>query len=309
MDGDGEQGDEEDAQKRKQKKSRSGESTLAKSFEALKVKKLDLEFTVDPLFKKTSADFDEGGAMGLLMNHLGVDGKCRVVFDAGDVGFEDDDEEEDEEANNTAVDLDRLRGKQPYSRSAICTKLLALLLEFVPPLQNVLSRNISVTLADFKFSADAKSAFDVSMMMNGRDDDEDNFGQDLQGGSQSAANMPGQDFFGDDGLDNDFAENAGGDGFFDGGEDDNDIGFDGHDDAGGFGGPTGASGVANGLGPSEPFDPRSHGGPSNLFMGTEEGQGLVLDHFDEGYLKNWAGPEHWKLRRVRRGRPRHCYVV
>jgi len=50
--------------------------------------------------------------MGLLMNHLGVDGKCRVVFDAGDVGFEDDDEEEDEEANDTVIDLNRLRGTE-----------------------------------------------------------------------------------------------------------------------------------------------------------------------------------------------------
>jgi condensin complex subunit 2 len=111
IDGDAAEDDDGDGQKKKQKKSRSGESTLAKSFDALKVKKLDLEFTVDPLFKKTSADFDEGGAMGLLMNHLGVDGKCRVVFDAGDVGFEDDDEEEEEEANDVLVDLEKLRGE------------------------------------------------------------------------------------------------------------------------------------------------------------------------------------------------------
>jgi condensin complex subunit 2 len=115
IDGDAAEDDDGDGQKKKQKKSRSGESTLAKSFDALKVKKLDLEFTVDPLFKKTSADFDEGGAMGLLMNHLGVDGKCRVVFDAGDVGFEDDDEEEEEEANDVLVDLEKLRG-EPYFR-------------------------------------------------------------------------------------------------------------------------------------------------------------------------------------------------
>jgi condensin complex subunit 2 len=111
-DGDGAEGDDGDVQKKKQKKSRSGESTLAKSFDALKVKKLDLEFTVDPLFKKTSADFDEGGAMGLLMNHLGVDGKCRVVFDAGDVGFEnDDDDDEESGANDLPVDLEKLRGE------------------------------------------------------------------------------------------------------------------------------------------------------------------------------------------------------
>lgn len=63
---------------------------------------------MDPLFKKTCADFDEGGAMGLLMNHLGVDGKGRVVFDAGDAGG--DEEEEEELGEEEMVDLDKLRG-------------------------------------------------------------------------------------------------------------------------------------------------------------------------------------------------------
>lgn len=39
-------------------------STLEPSFEALNVKKFDLAFAVDPLFHKTSAQFDEGGAKG-----------------------------------------------------------------------------------------------------------------------------------------------------------------------------------------------------------------------------------------------------
>jgi len=50
---------------------------------------------VDPLFKKTKEDFDEGGAMGLLLNHLSVDGKGRLVFDAGDATVGDDEEEID----------------------------------------------------------------------------------------------------------------------------------------------------------------------------------------------------------------------
>jgi condensin complex subunit 2 len=64
------------------------------------------------LFKKTSADFDEGGAMGLLMNHLGVDGKGRVVFDAGDTGVDEEDGEE-EQAEDEMVDLTKLRGAPP----------------------------------------------------------------------------------------------------------------------------------------------------------------------------------------------------
>ena len=46
-------------------------STLEASFEALNVKKFDLGFNVDPLFHKTSAQFDEGGARGE---------SCRLAF-------------------------------------------------------------------------------------------------------------------------------------------------------------------------------------------------------------------------------------
>nr|CAD1834777.1 unnamed protein product [Ananas comosus var. bracteatus] len=39
-------------------------------------------FTVDPLYHQTSAQFDEGGAKGLLLYNLGVYGGCRVLFDS-----------------------------------------------------------------------------------------------------------------------------------------------------------------------------------------------------------------------------------
>ena len=57
---------------------------MEKSFEALDVKKFDIEISVDPLFKKTCADFDEAGAKGLLLNNLSLDVCGRIVFDAGD---------------------------------------------------------------------------------------------------------------------------------------------------------------------------------------------------------------------------------
>ena len=71
-----EEGDDEDgagegsqARQAKGRKGRQGGScdpsaTLEASFEALNVKKLDLAFAVDPLFHKTSALFDAGGARG-----------------------------------------------------------------------------------------------------------------------------------------------------------------------------------------------------------------------------------------------------
>ena len=77
---------------------------------------MDLEFSVDPLFKKTCADFDEGGAQGLLMNHLslgvGSEGSLRVIFDASDSmgrGKEDEDEPDEVEPYDP-IDLTSIRG-------------------------------------------------------------------------------------------------------------------------------------------------------------------------------------------------------
>ncbi|XP_065876406.1 condensin complex subunit 2 [Euphorbia lathyris] len=60
-------------------------STLESSFEALNVKKFDVAFSVDPLYHQTSAQFDEGGAKGLLLNNLGVYGGCQVLFDSQEI--------------------------------------------------------------------------------------------------------------------------------------------------------------------------------------------------------------------------------
>ncbi|KAF4581010.1 condensin complex component cnd2 [Ophiocordyceps camponoti-floridani] len=103
--------------KAKKKTQRWSEATLAPSFAALQLKKFELEFAVDPLFKKASADFDEGGARGLLLNHLMIDSRGRIVFDSSDdsedaVGHDkkqDDDQEEDKaddaEEENAPIDL------------------------------------------------------------------------------------------------------------------------------------------------------------------------------------------------------------
>ncbi|CAI4216538.1 unnamed protein product [Parascedosporium putredinis] len=64
------------------------EPTLGSDVSALicvvATQKFELEFAVDPLFKKASADFDEGGAKGLLLNHLMIDSEGRIVFDSSD---------------------------------------------------------------------------------------------------------------------------------------------------------------------------------------------------------------------------------
>ncbi|KAI9296932.1 barren [Neoconidiobolus thromboides FSU 785] len=66
------------------KKTAKSEQTLVKDFSSINVKSFDSEFSVDPLFRKTCADFDEGGARGLLLNHLSIQGDGRLIFDASD---------------------------------------------------------------------------------------------------------------------------------------------------------------------------------------------------------------------------------
>lgn len=55
------------------------------NLENINSKKLDREFAVDPLFKKTCADFDQGGASGLLLNHLSIGLDGRIIFDTEDI--------------------------------------------------------------------------------------------------------------------------------------------------------------------------------------------------------------------------------
>lgn len=87
--------------------------------EALNAKKLDLEFLIDPLFRKTSAAFDEGGVKGLLLNHLSVHNVlhgCELVFDSVD-----------------AVDVD---GSNTASSDRACdiSDLQGMMINNIPPL-------------------------------------------------------------------------------------------------------------------------------------------------------------------------------
>lgn len=113
-DGEGSDNDgEEGGAAPKKKRSHRTAATLVKDPAQLKHKNLELESNVDPLFKKTCADFDEGGAQGLLMNHLslgvGRDGGLTVVFDAGDSAVQPGDDEVVEEPYEE-IDLSELRG-------------------------------------------------------------------------------------------------------------------------------------------------------------------------------------------------------
>ncbi|ODN82310.1 hypothetical protein L202_02588 [Cryptococcus amylolentus CBS 6039] len=294
QDEDGEEGEEEEGAPKATRKTAHSEATLAKSFAQLQVKKLDVEFTVDPLFKKTSADFDEGGAMGLLMNHLGVDDKMRVVFDAGDAGDEED-EEEELEMRDDVIDLDKL-------------------LDFIPSVDALEDLKISNTLSSFHFSSDPDSAPDFTTLLGLNDtfqDDEPPFqdepnpaydGDEIPMAPMDVGGEEEHDFFGFDDYN---AGGGGGEGGFD-----DDTSMMGDADAAERHGRAinpqpaslGLAGQGDHLGP---FDPRTRQARDELVVGLREGdEDGMFDYFDQGFGgKSWAGAEHWKLRKVSRKDP------
>ncbi|KZV77026.1 hypothetical protein PENSPDRAFT_741108 [Peniophora sp. CONT] len=268
------------------------ESTLAKRPQ-ISVKKHDLEFSVDPLFRKTCEDFDEGGAHGLLQNHLslgvGSEGALRIVFDASD-SMGKDEEEDKGIVPPSFIDLSVLRGK------------LTVQLEDLDELR------IAPSLDHFSFGAsddtndkdEDLSLFrdDTVIFGAGEDDDEDfgaplpqdDFPMDVDGAPPPPAVE--EDFFaGDQGGADDYSASPAGYG----GEDGEEGSVGAHANEGQAMGPGGAPIPFNG--------PRGTGGDIAFGMGGAA-EGEMLDFFDNTLRSNWAGPEHWKMKKViQRGKP------
>lgn len=166
------------------------------------------------------------------------------------------------------------------------------------------------SLASFRFSPDSNLDLgilnpadedivmpaDVPAFNAGLDEDDDmgfggalhdNDDNDYGGGGN---NEGAQDFFSD--LHNGNNDDGGNDGFGAG------VGDDG-DDNGGLG-----------QGRVEPFRIGNAGGERDLVMTMAANGEQMFDHFDAALMKNWAGPEHWKMRRVavKKGKPSLFYL-
>ncbi|KAK6200995.1 condensin complex subunit 2/barren [Scheffersomyces amazonensis] len=88
--------------RKKRKYNRIVESTLV-DFDVIRIKKLDQELAIDPLFKKALAEFDEGGAKSLLLNTLNIDSSGRIVFDATSKPLNEEEDEEDKQEDKQEV--------------------------------------------------------------------------------------------------------------------------------------------------------------------------------------------------------------
>lgn len=165
---------------------------------------------------------------------------------------------------------------------------------------------ISHSLEGFSFQKDAFSFDDVTFLNtttfgNDTQDSESEAG-DMGGdhedfpmdfGGDPAGSEPVEDFFvGDQAVQDDY---GGGD--LGGGVNNAEEGV--------FGPAQGNEPGARPNGAFEPFDPRRIPNERDLVMAMTDadGDGGMMDYFDQNFLKNWAGPEHWKLRRpVRKGK-------
>ncbi|KAH7132121.1 condensin complex subunit 2/barren [Dendryphion nanum] len=302
--GDGEEGEEEgeDGQKKRKKRTqRTAESTLVPSIAQLQNKKMELELTVDPLFKKASADFDEGGAKGLLLNHLAIDSDGRIVFDSSD------------DANDAAA-RDRGRTPAPDELEAlqeedqdlkdVCNDdvqidLSGLATKYFPDITRLDDQDICPSLKTLDLW-DADASMDLPFLKapdDWRQDDVDNDPDGEEDGNRSGVFL----------------------------DDDNAMGFD--DDDGGMGGfdlpPETGFGEGGEIWAREAAQipqARVH----TMGMGTADDEALegvedgplgvdnpnygvamgdeqenILSYFDQALKKNWAGPEHWRIRRIK----------
>lgn len=297
--------------KPKRKTQRSSEATLAPSFSSLQLKKMELEFAVDPLFKKASADFDEGGAKGLLLNHLMIDGQGRIVFDssddAGDTSAapksqrsdpleeDEDDVEADESADQTAASVEEA------DEGDVEIDLASLGARYFTDLGLLDGLDVCPSLKTFDLG-DPSGSLDIPFLRapeDWRKDQEDDKEDGPGVGNKSGMYI----------------------------DDDNLLGFDDGDGLGGF--DLGAD-VAFGEGGEawareaalEPqmmrvFDAGLEdgaGGDGVDMLDNVDGEYVVsmthaqkedkmhediLGYFDQALQKNWSNAEHWRIRKIK----------
>ncbi|KAI1433752.1 condensin complex subunit 2/barren [Xylaria sp. CBS 124048] len=288
------------------KRQRSSEATLAPSFASLQLKKFDMEFGVDPLFKKASADFDEGGAKGLLLNHLMIDGQGRIVFDSSDDANDKsadgikprrredvtaDEEGELEEEGETVADLPA----EAEDDEDVEIDIGALGAKFFPDLSRLDEQDICPSLKTFDLG-NPTGSLDIPFLRAPEvgEEDEDN---DALGGPGNKSGM-----------------------FID---DDSPMGFDDMTAMGGFDVAFGEGGEA--WAREAALDPQVRPYKIGLDDGMVGGEGVeglddenadyivsmnrlkssdkahedILGYFDQALQKNWAGPEHWRIRKIK----------
>lgn len=276
---------------------------------------MELEFSVDPLFKKASADFDEGGAKGLLLNHLAIDSHGRIVFDssddAGDASAQgqatkrkDDAVEESTEDADSENKNDMTEVVEEEEEDDEEIDIMALGNKFFPNLAILDNQDICPSLKNFDLG-DPSGSLDIPFLKAPEDwRDERAKPEESAGAIGDASGI----YLDDDaaGFDDDDGLLAGFDlaadvGFGEGGEawakdavivpqmQPHDMGFD-HD------GMADGDGEDGEVGNYDPAKSQFLVSMAHKKNGDHED---ILSYFDQALQKNWAGPEHWRIKKIK----------
>ena len=243
--------------------------TIEKNPENLILKNFDLEFAIDPLFKKTSAEFDESGTKGALLKNL----ECSpldnlIIFDSSDQIPMDFSIPPDfvEQGHDESIDISLLSAMFGSAIIDLDTKSLCPTFD---------AYNFNNSLSDIKGTLEKLSRITAelpekeqtipSVADDAAEDDEEeefgSFGANRNNGHNDdfdllMPNDDGDDYYGDD------SEPVG-----------NSTGF--HDGEG---------------------EKKSVKWAASNDISDETG----LSYFDGAFKQTWAGPEHWKIRKSQR---------
>ncbi|KAI9009341.1 condensin complex subunit 2/barren [Phycomyces nitens] len=290
---------EEGGEKRTRRRTNRSESTLLKDFSSIALKKFDLDFSVDPLFKKTSADFDEGGARGLLLNHLGIDRNCKIIFDASDASADQEPEkpdlkavrEEEKPMEDTVMeDVDAEKAEKAKDGVASDTEDVMVdvsRLRARLPAMDILSElQICPTLQGYGFFSDTNDTIPNL--------DDYNINELPRNTAQDIPLEPIEDMNANPANDDDMGDML-----------DIDYDYDIMEDGGGIDIDPFEMGEDEQAVEESVKETEENKDEAPVdFLNQNFGMGMLdsedrdlFSYFDTSLAKNWAGPEHWKLRR------------
>lgn len=264
---------------------------------------------MDPLFKKASADFDEGGAKGLLLNHLMIDSKGRIIFDSSDDSVEadtkkkrkrgaEDDVDEDDQESDAGEDESTLQPEVDEEDIEIDVATLGA--RFFPDLSRLDELDVCPSLKTFDLG-DPSGSHDIPFLKAPEDWRQE---QEKEAAERGIGDKSGMEIDEDNAL-----------GFDDDGLGDFSIGGD---VAFGEGGEAWAkeaalepqmrvfdAGLGDGDGEGDGDDMLDTSGNGDFNVSMMHAQKPdkmhedILAYFDQALQKNWSSAEHWRIRKIK----------
>ena len=164
--------------------------TLAPNFEQLTMKNFELEFSMDPLFRKTCAEFDDSGVKGFLSSRLGFNGEMKLVFDSLDAVHIQELNATDTklDADDPVVDVSGLLSKFGKDLVALEGRVISPTLseysfsKFSNPTASKLAKNLTETLNKLAVMSMSADRMDI-------DSDDDADGVDGDAGGKDDGNV------------------------------------------------------------------------------------------------------------------------